>query len=781
MANDGGGHLKFGMTMRLSIILWIWAALLLGIAPARAVEKGQSLAAALEELRSHGLQLISSSALIAADATVDADPGAGTPEEVARRILAPHGLALDPIRPGLFAVVKAPPAPRERPGVQTVTPPATATADQINEVDVYASRYEIQQHAPATSLAQLTREDIESFPGLNQDALRVTHFLPGTAANALSARSHVRGGREDELAVYFDGVPLFEPFHYKDVQGLLGLLDPGSISQIDFFSGVVPARYGNRLSGVLDIRPRAWSGENYNAIGASLLYSHALSQGRLESYPVEWLASVRRGNVDFFGDLLGKRDAEPDFYDVLGRLEIGLGERASLTGGYLLLDDELGANLQRGAERGNLEYRDATGWTSLTLRPGADSELRATLSRTERHTNRLGSVDQPDNSQGTVDDRRRFDTNTVRLEARARMSPMLSITSGLEWDQFNALYEYESALQFDPIVAAALGRALTYAQNTNLHTSGEAYAAYASALLTLSARVTADLALRWDAQRFAAAFNDDQISPRMSIQYEWDRDTVLRLSWGRLAQTERPDELPVQEGDPTFHAAQRSTQTVLSLERHLASMMLLRFEAYDKHVSHPAPSYENLLDPFALLPELLVDRVRVQPDRSRMYGAELSARWQLPQHWSGWASYSWSQADDEFGATQVARTWDQKHAFSSGVAWNLRPWQASAALTWHSGWRRNELIATPTGLELTPRNADTWPAYLSLDLRAAWSRPVPKGVLDVFAEIDNATNRGNLCCTTYRVSSSVAGPALTAENSPWLPRFFLVGITWQLP
>ena len=70
----------------------------------------------------------------------------------------------------------------------------------------------------------------------------------------------MRGGRDEELAVYFDGVPLFEPFHYKDVQSLLGLLDPGSISKIDFFSGVFPTRYGNRLSGVLDIAPRTWSG-----------------------------------------------------------------------------------------------------------------------------------------------------------------------------------------------------------------------------------------------------------------------------------------------------------------------------------------------------------------------------------------------------------------------------------------------------------------------------------------------------------------------------------------
>src|SRR5262245_8764936 len=94
MANDDARPIKFGMTMRRPIILWSCAALLLGTATARAVERGQPLAAALEELRSRGLQIISSSALISADATVDVDPGEGTPEDIARRILASHGLTL---------------------------------------------------------------------------------------------------------------------------------------------------------------------------------------------------------------------------------------------------------------------------------------------------------------------------------------------------------------------------------------------------------------------------------------------------------------------------------------------------------------------------------------------------------------------------------------------------------------------------------------------------------------------------------------------------------------
>lgn len=755
------------------------ATLLCWCASALAVEKGQPLGAALAELRGAGLQLIFSSALIEPDMVVELEPGTGQPEDIARRILVPHGLTLETVHPGLFAVVKAPAAnvPKVTNGSSRVPAPNTDAQGRLYEVDVYASRYEIAQQATQTP-AELTRKDIEALPGMARDVMRVTRFLPGTAATALSARTHVRGGREDELAVYFDGVPLFEPFHYKDVQSLLGILDPDSISKLDFFSGAFPVRYGNRLSGVLDIQPRTWSGESYDALGASFLYSRAVSQGRLSSRPVEWLASVRRGNVDLFSDLMDRQEAEPAFLDALARVQVELGPRSSIIGGWLLLDDSLTANLDDGAERGKVEYRDATGWVGWQFRPSDATEVRATASRTERHTNRDGLVNLEDNSRGTLDDRRRFDTSTLRLEATAQARQSLTLNGGLEWYEFDAQYDYSSEAQFDPVLAAAFDRASTFAQSTDLRAGGAAYAAYVSALVALSPRATLDLALRWDTQRFHMAFRDEQLSPRVTFQFQYDPTTALRVSWGRFAQTARPDELQVQDADATFHPAQRSAQSVVSIERQLAPAARVRLEAYDKRVSNPAPLYENLLDPFVLLPELQVDRVRVQPDSSRMYGAELSALWQVQEAWSGWASYSWSSATDRFGTASVPRTWDQRHSVTAGLAWSSRPWQLSANLAWHSGWRRNGLVNTPAGVALEPRNARSWPAFASVDLRAAWTRPARWGTLQLSGDIINAANRGNLCCSTYGAQGS--GAFLSQESSGWLPRAYMASITWQL-
>jgi hypothetical protein len=759
------------------------AILLLGANVARAVTLGQPLAAALSELRGAGLQLIFSSALIGTALRVNVDPGSGSPEDIARRILAPHGLALNAVHPGLFTVVKQSaetlPAHAAQQPETRKSRPAEPSAS-LPEVNVYASRYKIEAQQPAAS-AQFTRDDLDALPGLDEDVLRVARYLPGTASNALSARSHVRGGREDELAVLFDGVPLFEPFHFKDVQSLFGILDPQSISTVDFYSGVFPIRYGNRLSGVLDIRPRGWEGEDYNTLGASFLYTHALSQGRLESHPVEWLASARLGNAGLLARALERDEVEPDFLDALGRLQLNLTDRASLALGGLLLDD--GLDIDLGDERAHIDSRDATGWLTWQLRPGEDGrELRVTLSRTERHTLRNGTVERLGSAQGAVDDKRFFDTTTARIEGALNLSDAVRLSGGLEGYDYEARYEYASTLTLDPVLAAAFGHTPALSRAENFTAAGQAYAAYLSTLWHLTARIVLDLGTRWDGQRFGADFSGSQLSPRLSLQFERDPATVMRLSWGRFAQTQRPDELAVQDGDRAFHPTQLGEQLVASVERRASRNTLVRVEAFDKRVNDVAPAHENLLDPATLLPELAVDRVTLNSTRSRAYGAELSLHWQLPPSWQAWSNYSWSQVEDRIGAAYVPRTWNQKHALSTGVAWAHGPWGLSGNAIWHSGWQSNELRLMPDGqVGLAPLNSRSWPDYLSLDLRGTWLRPLPRGALQVFLEINNVTNRNNLCCSEYRSVQSPAELTASREVSGWLPRIYLLGASWRLP
>lgn len=813
-----------------------------------AVQQGDSLPDALTELQARGITLVYSSALVDANATVDVAPGSGSPLDIARRILASHGLGVETVRPGVYAVVRRSEAAndgaielvltdaRERPvtdahvvlspGGRTAPtdasgkariadlPPglydATAwrgsapvaglrgirlhrgeswqgpmpiggSSDILPEVMVFASRYSADPQS-ALSLAEFSRRDIEALPALDQDALRVTRYMPGTATNGLSSRAYVRGGRDNELAVYFDGVPLFEPFHYKDFQSLLGILDPGALGKIDFYSGVFPARFGGRLSGVMDISPRVYEGENHHELGLSLLYAHAMTQGRLDSLPVEWLFAARRSTVEAVLEAADSRTGEPQFLDILGRVAWRFGERGEIAAGWLSLDDDLEAWISQGSEQARADYRDATAWLRGSYRFDERWSGALTTSRSERRTSRSGTLDREGSAQGTLRDSRQSNSTHLRAEVSRQSADHDRFTFGTELLDFDVDLSLARTAQYDPLLAQALGRPLSIDRDDVLFAGGQEYAVYGAWQFAPADAWRVDLGMRWDAQRFSQQFDDDQWSPRIAAEYRWTPRTTVRLSWGRSAQPERPDELQIEDGEPTFHPVQRGMQAVAAIEHQVSREAMVRVEVFQKRATNVLPMYENILDPVALLPELEIDRVRVAPQRFKSYGAEGTLRWQPPERWSAWLTLGWSEATDEFEAGQAPRTWDQHYSAIWGGSWREGPWLVSANTNWHSGWRRNRLVETVDGANeriilLEPRNSDAWSDYFTLDTRAEWSRPLSLGTLSAYIEVINLTNHGNGCCTRYQ---NLDG-ALQARSTGWLPRYALVGVTWQWP
>jgi outer membrane receptor protein involved in Fe transport len=379
---------------------------------------------------------------------------------------------------------------------------------------------------------------------------------------------------------------------------------------------------------------------------------------------------------------------------------------------------------------------------------------------------------------GEISDDRAFDTVTTQVELLIPGDRWRLRLAG-DWADYSAEYKFARRAAFEPLLAEALGRPPTVEDSADLRVTGGAFGASASLQLMPSEQLTLDLGLRWDRQRYDLGFDEDQVSPRVGAQYQLDPDTLLRLSWGRLAQAQRPDELQVADGETWFNAPARATQTVLAAERRVSREAVLRLEAFDKRVSRVLPAYENVLDPRSLLAEIEPDRLRVAPDSSRTYGAELSGRWEPRQEWASWLAYTWSEATDEFeDGDEAERTWNQQHSVVLGVAWTRHPWQLSANGRWNSGWRRNTIDSE---FNLSPRNRQSWSDSKSIDLRASWSRDLPLGALSVFVEVINALDHDNLCCTRYTVEDAGGVPTLTSETTTWLPRYALVGVTWTLP
>jgi len=140
---------------------------------------------------------------------------------------------------------------------------------------------------------RLEHDEIESSSGPGHDALRSIGRMPGVAGSDESARFHVRGGSDDELLVRLDGLELYEAYHLQDRRGLLSIIDSRTVATVDFLGGAFPAEYGDRMSGVVDIRSMALADASEAGIGISTQDAHLSSQAAFADGRGRWLIGDR--------------------------------------------------------------------------------------------------------------------------------------------------------------------------------------------------------------------------------------------------------------------------------------------------------------------------------------------------------------------------------------------------------------------------------------------------------------------------------------------------------
>ena len=104
----------------------------------------------------------------------------------------------------------------------------------------------------------LTPETIRKIPGANAGVENILQTLPGVSSNnELSTQYSVRGGNFDENLVYVNGIEVYRPFLVRSGQQEgLSFVNSDLVQNVDFSAGGFQAKYGDKLSSVLDITYR---------------------------------------------------------------------------------------------------------------------------------------------------------------------------------------------------------------------------------------------------------------------------------------------------------------------------------------------------------------------------------------------------------------------------------------------------------------------------------------------------------------------------------------------
>lgn len=684
----------------------------------------------------------------------------------------------------------------------TAAEPVGRLTVRMRSTPVRLGEVTVTDHGPAAiaqgeapGLVQLSPRRLSSLPSFGEtDLFRSLLLLPGFQSTSDgSVGLFVRGGVPDQNLILLDGMTIYFVDHFF---GFISAFNAEAIQNVRVFKGGFPAKYGGRISSVIELTGRTGSIERVQAsANINLLSGSGMLQLPL-GRRAAWLVTFRRSLTDFlksgiytniFDTITGQaaadnpRDADgqlifndegygsirPDFfyYDLNSKLTVVPSSRDVLTLSVFNGGDNLDQVIQDAyeIEQNNalvvITDQDATAsnWGNTGLsgkwaRIWSDQVYTNALVAYSRYFNRHRfsyRSTTPDeslysffgNEGNTIVD------FTFRLDNEWHLDEAHSVEFGawLSHTDVTYLAEYiEKDDTLDVYVEKAKGGiAAFYLQDQWSPTQ--------RLNVTLGGRATyfEPTGQTYLEPRFSAHF---ALSPRVRLKGAWGhyRQLINRvINDDALAGTRDFWLLSDPELEPSFAA-----HSILGLA-YETEHYLLDVEAYHKDLDGVTEFSQRFADD---------PKGFFFTGKGTAQGVEVLAQ-RKTGRFKGWLSYALSEVyyrfDELNGGAPFPATQDRRHTFTAVGEVALGPWMVSANWTWASGRpytvpeSRYSFVGIDgtvhVGVHIGPKNTQRLPVYHRLDasLRRHFRRG-PLG-LDVALSLFNVYDRQNVWYRQYRL------------------------------
>ena len=668
-------------------------------------------------------------------------------------------------------------------GLEPLAPP---TLEEITVVASHHSMFNRDGNADQF----LSGDEIRLMPHIGDDAFRAFHRLPGVAASDFQAPFNLRGGSVDEVVVKVDGLEIVEPFHMRTLFRPLSIIDPGIIGQAEVFSGGFTAEHGNVMSGVVDIQTREQRSLPAHEVGVSFVSAIARSGGDFADGRGNYFVSARRGYLDVIvNELEGPgEELKPRYADAFAKASYDITPALGLSVTTLLANDDVEFVDELDGESEQEDSELAYVWLSADYEPNDLVSSRTMLFSGDIETIQNGREFQPQDEDISYFDHRKLNVAGIQTDWTLRISDSHLLLFGARYRDLEAEFDYRlNALRTTIFV----NNGLPFLRQRDIQTKsqGEDANLYASYRFRPFPSLTAELGARWDRQTWLGDEAESQVSPRLNLRYELSERAELRLAWGHFHQPQAIQDLQVEDGETSYFGVEEAEHRVIGVRYHFVAGRTLQADFYDKRYLKLRRRYENFLDIYEFAAESNFDRLPVDPQSGRAYGAEftLTNRDESSVDW--WVNYTWSKVDDIVNGVEVPRTWDQRHAITANLTWSGEKWSLSATARYRSGWPRTPLIATGifdasgnligVDSDLTQRNADRFDDYTRLDLRLSRYVPLRRGSFEYYLEVYNVFDADNQCCVKHHDLSIGTTVSATPEFEKFLPLFPSFGFIWR--
>ena len=190
----------------------------------------------------------------------------------------------------------------------------------LEEVTVTANKVE-NVKGVQMGVQALAVEDLKTIPTAfgELDVIKVVQALPGVKTmGEASSGLNVRGGSTDQNLIQWNEGTIYNPTH---LFGFFSAFNGSIVQDMELYKGSIPAKYGGRISSVLDINSRRGNKEKYQGeISLGLLTSSLALEGPIKKDKTSLLLAGRTTYSDWLLNLLPEKsrykNGKAGFYDL---------------------------------------------------------------------------------------------------------------------------------------------------------------------------------------------------------------------------------------------------------------------------------------------------------------------------------------------------------------------------------------------------------------------------------------------------------------------------------
>ncbi len=626
----------------------------------------------------------------------------------------------------------------------------------LDEVVIKENVERLNIKKPQMSVNALSSSTIKQIPAIlgEPDVIKAITMLPGvTTAGEGASGFNVRGGAADQNLILLDEATIYNSSH---LFGFFSVFNPDAIKDLKLYKGGIPARYGGRVSSVLDMYQKEGNSKSFHANGGiGIVSSRLLIEGPIKKEKASFLLGGRSSYAHLFLPLFDV-DSKAYFYDLntkisykinknnnvylsgyFGRDVFSLSDSFTNTYGNSVLNfrwnhlfsNKLFSNTSLiysdyyyGLDLNFVGFKWNSGIRNFNFKYDLKHYLNDKIKlqygiNSIYHKFNPGEIEPTGESSG-INPRKLIDKyafeNAIYIDAEHKLSEKLTASYGLRYSSFLRLGQKE----------------LNVYENDNPILFNEELQIYEKA----------DPIGTETSSKSDVLESFGNLEPRLALAYQLNNNASIKVSYNRLSQylhllsnTSSPTPLDVWTPSGKYAKPQLLDQVAIGYFKNFKDRTFsLEVESFYKKVKNRI----DYIDGADLIANDAIEQV-ILNGRARAYGLEILFR-KNEGRFKGWFAYTLSKSEQQTPGRTAVETginngnwydtpYDKTHDVSVTGSYDLnKKWtlnanfllQSGQPVTYPNGQYEYNGVTIPS---YTNRNEFRLPTYHRLDISANYT------------------------------------------------------------